>query len=47
MTLKEAYETMLKTAEARLASAIAKNKEWDINHYTNDIAIIKGHLKEL
>ena len=44
MTLKEALESCLSLAEAKLQKAIDKNKEWDIEHYKNDIAFIKSEL---
>lgn len=45
MTLKEALEKMLSSAKGKLERAIEKNKEWDINHYKNDISFIESELK--
>lgn len=45
MTLKQALETMLVLAQNKLTNAIEKNKEWDINHYKNDVKFIKQELK--
>lgn len=45
MTLKQALETMLVLAQSKLATAINKNKEWDINHYKNDVKFIEQELK--
>jgi ATP-dependent protease HslVU (ClpYQ) peptidase subunit len=44
MTLKEALETMLEMAEDKLSRAINKGKEWDIEHYRNDVEIVKKQL---
>jgi hypothetical protein len=43
--LVEALEKLLLIAEAKLQYAIEKNKEWDIQHYTQDIEKIKNELK--
>lgn len=45
--LKEALENLLIMAEDKLNRAISKGKEWDIEHYKNDIQIIKQQLIEL
>jgi len=47
MTLKEAFENMLSTAENRLALAIHRGNAWNKNHYENDIAIIKKNMEGL
>lgn len=47
MALKEAYERMLVLVKDKLATAIAKDKAWDIEHYKNDICIIEQYLKEI
>ncbi len=46
-TLKEALETVLSMAKAKLENAIAKNKEWDIEQYKKDVAKIEDQLKDL
>ncbi len=45
--LKEALETMLMLANKKLLLAKTKGKEWDINHYNNDILIIEQQLSEI
>ncbi len=45
--LKEGLEKVLVLAESKLALAIDRNKEWDINHYKGDVALIKEQLSEL
>ena len=47
MNLKEALELCLSLAEAKLQRAIDKNKEWDIEHYKNDINFIKSELNNI
>lgn len=47
MTLKQALEKMLLLANNKLELAKAKNKEWDINHYKNDVQIIESQLSNL
>jgi hypothetical protein len=42
--LKMALETVLKLAEAKLQYAIDRNKEWDIEHYQNDVDYIKSEI---
>jgi hypothetical protein len=44
MTLKQALETMLGLAKAKLAIAKEKNSEWDIDHYEKDILLINEQL---
>lgn len=45
--LKEALERLLEIAEGKLQYATDKNKEWDIEHYKNDISLIKEQLSEI
>lgn len=47
MSLKQALEKMLDIANNNLVRAEEKNKQWDINHYKNDVNIIKKQLAEL
>ena len=47
MNLKEALNQMLIIANDKLNHAKDKNRKWDINHYKNDIKIIKEQLKTL
>lgn len=47
MTLKQALEKMLESANNKLELAKVRNKEWDINHYENDIKIIEKELSEI
>jgi hypothetical protein len=42
--LKEALEKLLIMAEDKLSRAINKGKEWDIEHYKNDVEIVKKQL---
>ena len=44
--LKQHLNSCLVIAENRLQKAIVKNDNWKINHYQNDIAIIKENLKK-
>ncbi len=45
MTLEQALNRLLELAQAKLDNAIAKNKTWDIEHYKNDIEVIKAQMK--
>jgi hypothetical protein len=45
--LKESLEQMLVLANNKLALAKSKNKEWDIEHYKNDVLIVENQLKEI
>lgn len=45
--LRTALNKMLELANDKLERAKAKDKQWDIEHYTNDVEIIKNQLKEL
>ena len=47
MTLRQALDKMLELANAKLEYAKLKGKEWDINHYENDIKIINEQLVSL
>jgi hypothetical protein len=47
MTLRQALEKMLLLANNKLELAKTKNKEWDINHYENDVQIIEKQLADL
>lgn len=43
--LKEALENVLVIAKQKLQYAIDRNKEWDIEHYKNDIKYIESELE--
>jgi hypothetical protein len=39
-----ALNKLLVLAKGKLEYAKAKNKEWDINHYTKDVAFIESEI---
>jgi len=43
--LKDTLETLLEMAEQKLQYAIDKNKEWDIEHYRENVEYIKSELE--
>jgi hypothetical protein len=43
--LIEALEKLLSIAKNKLDYAIAKNNEWDIEHYKKDIEFIESELE--
>jgi hypothetical protein len=43
--LIEALENLLVMGNQKLQYAIDKNKEWDIEHYKNDIKFIESELE--
>ena len=43
--LLSALENVLKIAEAKLQRSIDKNRQWDIEHYKNDVQYIKNEIE--
>lgn len=45
--LTEAYGNMLVSAKKKLARAIEKKNQWDIDHYNNDIKILENEMSNI